>query len=331
MKKDFGVGAKDLFWKVARVSNLAQFHEHMNALTDLKPRAAAYIKDIGLELFSSIHFPGRRYTHDTSNIVECMNSIYLEEREQPVLMMLNGIWHKEMDRHYQRYEKAQSWLQPGGFLLTGFGIEKLKEGLKFARQYTVQISSPDDALVTRATNGARGYTVNLEARKCTCHHFFDTDIPCVHAIAVIYRLQKAPIDYMPSYCRAETYRESYRINLPVINIEHLSLSQVAAHDFPASSRLETLPEDSQANLPCLGDLDIDSLYGTTEMGLAGESEESGRGSNLVLQPPLTRVPRGRPAKKRRRVGDRTSGTPTVSGEPASRAPLRCSTCHQVGH
>jgi len=106
---------------------------------------------------------------------------------------------------------------------------------------------------------------------------------------------------------------------------------VAAHDFPASSRLETLPEDSQANLPCLGDLDIDSLYGTTEMGLVGESEESGRGSNLVLEPPLTRVPRGRPAKKRRRVGDRTSGTPTVSWEPASRAPPRCSTCHQVGH
>ena len=90
-----------------------------------------------------------------------MNSIYLEEREQPVLMMLNGIWHKEMDRYYQRYEKAETWLQPGGSLLTSFGMEKLKERLKFAQQYTVQISSPDDALVTMAINGARGYTVNL--------------------------------------------------------------------------------------------------------------------------------------------------------------------------
>lgn len=70
------------------------------------------------------------------------------------------------------------------------------------------------------------------------------------------------------------------------------------------------------------DLNIDNTYGTTQMDLVGESEGSAPGSrsNLVLEPPLTWVPQGIPAKKRRRVGDRMSGIPTVSGEPASRAP-----------
>ena len=298
----------------------------MTALTDLKPKAASYIKNIGFELFSSIYFPGRRYTHDTSNIVECMNSIYLEEREQPVLMMLNGIWHKEMDRHYQRYEKAEAWLLLGGSLLTSFETEKLKDGLKYARQYTVQISSPDDALVTRAINGARGYTVNLESRKCTCYCFFDTDIPCVHAIAVIYRLRKAPIDYMPSYCRAEIYKESYRINLPVVNIEHLSgYPAIENHDY-----LENPEPEEEVELGLMGDLEIGNTLST--MQVAGAEEGVNDESNLVLEPPVTQVPRGRPAKKRRRIGDRTSGTtPTLGREIASRAPPRCSNCHKVGH
>ena len=38
-----------------------------------------------------------------------------------------------------------------------------------------------------------------------------------------------------------------------------------------------------------------------------------------------------PAKKRRRVGDRSSSTPTVGGETASSAPPQYSTCHKAGH
>lgn len=79
---------------------MSEFQQHLQELSTAKPRATSYITDIGFEMFSSMHFAGRRYMHDTSNIVECMNSIYLEEWEQPVLEMLNGIWYKEMDRRY---------------------------------------------------------------------------------------------------------------------------------------------------------------------------------------------------------------------------------------
>ena len=98
-----------------------------------------------------------------------------------------------MDRHYQHYEKAETWLQPGGSLFTSFETEKLKEGLKFALQYTVQMSSPDNVLVTRAINVTTRYTVSLKLRKCTCNYFFATDILFLPTIATIYYLGRVTI------------------------------------------------------------------------------------------------------------------------------------------
>ena len=150
-------------------------------------------------------------------------------------------------------------------------------------------------------------------------------IPCIHAIAVIYCLRKAPIDSMPTYCRAETYKESYRINLPVANTEHLS-------SYPAIETPGYLvnPEpEEKVELGLMGDLEIGNTLRTPQVARAEESVNNE--SNLVLEPLVTRVPWGRPAKKRRRIGDCTSGTPTLGQEIAIRAPPQCSTCHKVGH
>ena len=46
---------------------------------------------------------------------------------------------------------------------------------------------------------------------------------------------------------------------------------------------------------------------------------------------MSQVPWGIPEKKRRRVGDRSSGTPIVGGETASSAPPQYSTCHKAGY
>ncbi|PUU80756.1 hypothetical protein B9Z19DRAFT_1123107 [Tuber borchii] len=155
----------------------------------------------------------------------------LEEREQPVLTMLNGIWYKEMDRHSQHYERAEAWLQPAGSLLISFGTEKLNDRLKFAPQYNFQISGPNDALVTRAINGARGYRVNSESRKCTCHYFFDNDIPFVHAIAVIYILWNAQLTSCQAIAEPKPTRRAtkstYRLSILSIPL-HSELKRILA-------------------------------------------------------------------------------------------------------
>ena len=130
---------------------------------------------------------------------------------------------------------------------------------------------------------------------------------------------------MPSYCRAETYKESYRINLPIVNIEHLSGYPTIENP----GHLENSESKEEVELGLMGDLEIGKMLSTTQV--AEGEERVNNESNLVLEPPVTRVPRERPAKMTRRIGDYTSGKPTVGREIASRPPPRCSTCRKVGH
>ena len=49
---------------------------------------------IDTALWAYAHLPGPRFGHDTSNIVEPSNSVFLEDRELPLLKMLDSIWRK---------------------------------------------------------------------------------------------------------------------------------------------------------------------------------------------------------------------------------------------
>ena len=344
VKKEFGIGAKDLFWKLARSHSMSEFQQHLHEFSTAKPRATFYITGIGFEMFSSMHFAGRRYTHDTSNIVECMNSIYLEEREEPVLEMLNGIWHKEMDRRYARYESALKISVETGSMLTDFGVRKLKNGLSSARQFTVQISSPDSARVMKSTPSTLIYTVNLVSRRCSCRQFFDTDIPCSHAIAVIYRLQQAPIDHMPQYSFIQNYLNAYKNNIPVVSIENLTSTLTGSAD-------QTVPGVAEDRIDLgineqLPVMERPNHYNLHEAGQENQQDSGDRrnqqgGSSSTIEPPFTRVPRGRQAKKRKRVEANrplrnlrariTGPEAPPNAEIPSRAPPRCSTCGTIGH
>ena len=63
----------DLFWKIAR-SNTPQIFDHnIDALDQINPIAAAYLRNFPLRFWVAAFIPGRRYGQDTSNIVECIN------------------------------------------------------------------------------------------------------------------------------------------------------------------------------------------------------------------------------------------------------------------
>lgn len=52
--------------------------------------AEQYLRGIGPSLWAYAHLPGPRFAHDTSNIVESSNSVVLEDRELPLLNMLDS-------------------------------------------------------------------------------------------------------------------------------------------------------------------------------------------------------------------------------------------------
>ena len=72
----FGLHAHQLFWKIARTHSIAGYQHNLADLQALSSAAASYVTAIPPELFATSHFPGHRYWHDTSNIVESVNSSY---------------------------------------------------------------------------------------------------------------------------------------------------------------------------------------------------------------------------------------------------------------
>jgi hypothetical protein len=137
------------------------------------------------------------------------------------------------------------------------------------------------------------YIVDLEKRSCTCLRFQDTDIPCGHAVAFIRRLNQAPSAYMPDYVKNQTLINSYSQNFPPINTADIrSIKQGILVD----------SDDS--------DTDSDASSGLSEPPLEN------------CEPPVTRAPRGRPPKKRKRNGDNDKRRKKGKEQALQRAPFR---------
>ena len=93
IKTKFGSEYEAPFWEIIRAKSLKAFNKAVQALQNKAPEVAKYISSIGYENFAFARFPQPRFGHDTSNIVESINSVWREIRELPPLQLLNGIYH----------------------------------------------------------------------------------------------------------------------------------------------------------------------------------------------------------------------------------------------
>jgi hypothetical protein len=115
--------------------------------------------------------------------------LFLEERELPVLKMLNGIWHKEMDRRASRL--------------------RFEEGDAFSGQNNVLMHSIPRGIGVVIQRDGKRLQVDLEARTCTCKRFQDNGIPCGHALTVIYTCDRAPAEFFPDYIKTTSWVATY--------------------------------------------------------------------------------------------------------------------------
>jgi hypothetical protein len=66
----FGRGLAPEFWAIARAKTMPVYEEALEKLRRLKPEAATYFEAASPENWVEVLFRGRRYGHDTSNVVE---------------------------------------------------------------------------------------------------------------------------------------------------------------------------------------------------------------------------------------------------------------------
>ena len=196
--KKFGRQYKAPFWQIARAGSPRAFDIAVQALQNDAPKVEEYISSIGYESFAFARFPRPRFGHDTSNIVESVNSIWRDIRELPPLQLLNGIYQWCLTTWYQR---QQLQLVPGNLVLSNAAYRGYKHRESAARGFQVLPSSDTTFLVT--TTHAAQYIVSLppitEADRlqgsCSCGKYDDFIAPCSHAIASILYLNRDPFQY----------------------------------------------------------------------------------------------------------------------------------------
>ena len=70
-------------------------------LEEISPQEVNYLRNSGLELWATPRFPGKRYGHNMSNIVESLNNWILEARKLSIVDLLHSLWCKTMDLRFR--------------------------------------------------------------------------------------------------------------------------------------------------------------------------------------------------------------------------------------
>jgi hypothetical protein len=181
-----------------------------------------YVLAISRELWAPPFMEAKTWGHPTSNIIESVNSLLLEERRMPIVELLNGIWHRVMDIRFKRLQDAkQKIAECPGQLSTDFALASLKESIEFSQHRLVQVADMLHGSVV-SFSGER-YTVNLDKHTCTCGRFQVNEIPCGHAVALINKLRLSPRDFIPEFFSLQTYRDTYSTNLLPVSVDHLDV------------------------------------------------------------------------------------------------------------
>ena len=92
-----------LYYNATKAFSLEEFNDHFLEFKDKSHEAAFVLEhDVGFEKWSRVHFLGNRYDVMTTNIVESLNAMLIDEREYPVASIFNSVakrWRLFRERH----------------------------------------------------------------------------------------------------------------------------------------------------------------------------------------------------------------------------------------
>ena len=145
----------------------------MQDLKQVNENAYTYVLGLDKTKWAAPFIPGTRYGHTTSNIVESVNSTFVDERKQSCIELLDGIWNKTLNLRYERKEQSFQYL-PNEHL-TSYGNTLLHLSFQNAQHRTVQLSDEFNGIVTSFTG--KRYVVDFQKLICTCGRYQEVGIP----------------------------------------------------------------------------------------------------------------------------------------------------------
>jgi hypothetical protein len=177
--------------------------------------AFKYLCNIDRKTWTRAYRPYPRYGHDTSNIVESLNSSWFDIHSLPPLQMMDAIYSMAMKMIYTRSNQKQKLDS-----LTDIPMAQFQDRIKVSRRFQVFPSSNTMAQVEDPESGQK-WIIDLEERQCSCTDFYEYQSSCSHVIAATRFLGVDPITLFDKLYSTRVYQKTYRQPLIPISIENL--------------------------------------------------------------------------------------------------------------
>ncbi|XP_021719382.1 uncharacterized protein LOC110687063 [Chenopodium quinoa] len=202
-----------LFWSITKSYNEADYEENLAKLASINVDAANDFK-LHMPKFFCRAFLGPAIKTDaiTSNIAETFNGFIIQAWTKHLPYMLEDIRTSLVER---LVVKRQAMIKATGVL-----CPRIQSKLEFektkAAECEVHRSSEIHFNVSYILDQL---VVNLDDRSCTYRKCDMTSIPCCHAVACIYFVEKEPELYVDSSYFKDTYMSVYAGLIPPIQGE----------------------------------------------------------------------------------------------------------------
>ena len=99
--KFIGIFIDNLYYLCAKAYHVSDFDQLMHELGMVEPRLRPYLQEVGVHRWFRAHIEGRRYNIMTTYISQCLNAMFVKERELPVTTLVDEMrsivqcWHYE--------------------------------------------------------------------------------------------------------------------------------------------------------------------------------------------------------------------------------------------
>jgi len=207
----------------------------------------------------------KRYGKVTSNAAEQLNSVHVDNRGLPILLLIESINNWNMKMFIERKTSVRN-VTDDNQSLTSFASEKHIQMLELASRRSVswvewngnevsgKVMKPQDILSSvRVTIDTHNHVV-----KCPCKYFEDSGMLCVHAAALLSYEQGLDVNLKYWYevrFHKTSYASAYDVELPLTGLDRvLKVSDLLPPEHKATAgrpRRQRIPSGVRNKSICL--------------------------------------------------------------------------------
>ena len=166
-----------LYFRATYMYRVEEFDHEMAELKATHRKVYDELLEVGVEKFSRVHSPRKRYHMMTTNIAESINSCLLAIRKLPITSIAEFI--RDLLQRWFHDRRSNAREMPT--FLTHYADLHIKQRVLPSERCEVH---PIDFHRFKVEDKWEGAIVDLEKRSCSCREWDLDELPCIHAMAV---------------------------------------------------------------------------------------------------------------------------------------------------